>query len=445
MKLIPIWILTIFLGGCFIGPVEDFVDQMDDQYFADEFTNIPTEIKPFNKKTSMKLLWENKIGDNEVSNLNLIFSDEFVIAATSDGNIRKMHIETGETVWQKDISENIMMGVGGDSENILFVSEKGYLWHLDGEGQASWKVFVAGEVQTTPVINSEKAYVRLSNYEILQIDLQQGDIDWRYSHSSPSLAFNGTSPLTFSDGIIYGGFGAGKMVAIHQKSGAFVWEASISQIKGVTDIDRLNDVLSQPVINNFEAYAVSTSGDLTSIDRRNGGIIWTRKISSFNNLAFDGFDIYLSHKSDSIYSLDSKNGETNWRNADLQYRRITNPIKVGNHIAIGDFDGYIHLLNTETGSIEGRAQITSSVPVGKNIHAIGEDKILGADEDGNVFYLQINNISDEIAEDTNDDKNELQEGSIEATEATEEVTNEMCDVDEGDIRNKGNKKRQNCY
>jgi len=168
-------------------------------------------------------------------------------------------------------------------------------------------------------------------------------------------------------------------------------------------------------------------------------------------LAFDGFDIYLSHKSDSIYSLDSKNGDTNWRNADLQYRRITNPIKVGNHIAIGDFDGYIHLLNTETGAIEGRAQITSSVPVGKNIHAIGEDKILGADEDGNVFYLQINNISDETVEDINNDKNELQRQEYEAiqedltTEATEAVTNEMCDVDEGDIRNKGNKKRQNCY
>ena len=73
--------------------------------------------------------------------------------------------------------------------------------------------------------------------------------------------------------------------------------------------------------------------------------------------------IFLT-KGDSIYSLDSKNGETNWRNADLQYRRITNPIKVGNHIAIGDFDGYIHLLNTETGSIEGRAQITSSVSSG---------------------------------------------------------------------------------
>ena len=454
MKLIPLGILLFFLSGCFIGPVEDFVDQMDDQYFADEFNNVPTEIKPFNKKASLNLIWENKIGDNEFDNFDLIVSSEFVIAATSDGNIQKMQIETGLTVWEKEISEQISIGIGGNLDNILFVSEKGYLWCLDTDGQTIWKIFLNGEVFTTPVINNKKAYVRLANYEILQIDLKQGDIDWRYNHSAPSLAFNGTSSLTFSDGIIYGGFGAGKVVAIHQKSGAFIWEASISQIKGVTDIDRLNDVLSQPVINNFEAYAVSTSGDLTSIDRRNASIGWTRKISSFNNLAFDGFDIFLTHKSDSVYSLDSKNGKTNWRNADLQYRRITNPIIIGDYIAVGDFDGYIHLLNIETGEVFGRAQVSSNVPVGKNIHRVGDDKILGSDLEGNVFYLQVKNVLNEVTADEINNIESPESDRIEANESVdtnevfepkESITNEMCDVDTGDIRNKGNKKRQNCY
>ena len=342
MRLIPLIFLISLLFGCVFGPVEDFVDQMDDQYFADEFNNIPTEIKPYDKKASIELIWENKIGDNDANNLNLIFSEEFVIAATSDGSLRKMQIATGETIWEKEISEEIVMGVGGDFENILFITEDSYLWCLDSKGNAIWKIFVDGEALTSPVINNQKAYIRLANYEILQIDLKQGDIDWRYRHSSPPLAFNGTSSLTFSDGVIYGGFGAGKIVAVHQKSGAFIWEANISQIKGVTDIDRLSDVLSKPIINDSEVYAVSTSGDLSAIDRRNASIVWTRKISSFNNIAFDGFDIYLAHKSDSLYSLDSKkNGKTNWRNADLQYRRITNPIIVGDYIAVGDFDGYL--------------------------------------------------------------------------------------------------------
>ncbi|MBT7482288.1 MAG: outer membrane protein assembly factor BamB [Nitrosomonadales bacterium] len=416
MRLIPLGIITFLLGGCFFQPVEDFVDQMDDQYFADEFNYIPTEIKPYDKKASMELIWENKVGDNEVNNFNLVFSEEFVIAATSDGSVRKMKINSGETVWKKEFSQKIMIGVGGNIENILFIAEDGYLWCLDGKGEAIWKIFVDGEALTTPVINNDKAYVRLANYGILQVDLKQGDIDWRYIHASPSLTFNGTSSLAFSDGIIYGGFGAGKLVAIHQKSGAFMWEATISQIKGVTDIERLNDVLSQPLINNREIYAASTSGDLTAIDRKNVNTIWTRKISSFKNLAFDGFDIYLTHKSDSLYSLDSKNGKTNWRNADLQYRRVTNPIITGDYVAVGDFDGYIHLLNIESGAIEGRAQITSNVPIGKNIHSMGNDKIIGMDMDGNVFYMQVRNIAEEVIEDKSTNPEGNEEDKIEGTE-----------------------------
>ena len=416
MRLIPLGIITFLLGGCFFQPVEDFVDQMDDQYFADEFNYIPTEIKPYDKKASMELIWENKVGDNEVNNFNLVFSEEFVIAATSDGSVRKMKINSGETVWKKEFSQKIMIGVGGNIENILFIAEDGYLWCLDGKGEAIWKIFVDGEALTTPVINNDKAYVRLANYGILQVDLKQGDVDWRYIHASPSLTFNGTSSLAFSDGIIYGGFGAGKLVAIHQKSGAFMWEATISQIKGVTDIERLNDVLSQPLINNREIYAASTSGDLTAIDRKNVNTIWTRKISSFKNLAFDGFDIYLAHKSDSLYSLDSKNGKTNWRNADLQYRRVTNPIITGDYVAVGDFDGYIHLLNIESGAIEGRAQITSNVPIGKNIHSMGDDKIIGMDMDGNVFYMQVRNIAEEVIEDKSTNPEGNEEDKIEGTE-----------------------------
>ena len=455
MRLIPLIFLTSLLFGCFIGPVEDFVDQMDDQYFADEFSNIPTEIKPYEKKASLELIWENKVGDNDAHNLNLVFSEEFVIAATSDGSLRKMEMATGEAVWEKEVSEGIMIGVGGDFENILFITEDSYLWCLDSEGNAIWKIFIDGEVLTSPVISNKKAYVRLTNYEILQIDLKQGDIDWRYIHSSPALAFDSTSALTFSDGVIYGGFGAGKIVAVHQKSGAFIWEANISQVKGSTDIDRLNDVLSKPIINDSEVYAVSTSGDLTAIDRTNASITWTRKISSFNNITFDGFDIYLAHKSDSIYSLDSKrNGKTNWRNADLQYRRITNPIIIGDHIAVGDFDGYVHLLNSETGIVEERAQITSGVPIGKNIHSIGDNKILGIDLEGNVFYMQVKNVSEGIIKDNIDGQQDIDENTIEPSvpsepsepsEAVETPTNEMCDVDEGDIRNKGNRKRKNCY
>ena len=45
-------------------------------------------------------------------------------------------------------------------------------------------------------------------------------------------------------------------------------------------------------------------------------------------------------------------------------------------------------LNSETGIVEGRAQITSDVPIGKNIHAIGDNKILGIDLEAMFFICK---------------------------------------------------------
>ncbi len=70
-------------------------------------------------------------------------------------------------------------------------------------------------------------------------------------------------------------------------------------------------------------------------------------------------------------------------------------------------------LNSETGIVEGRAQITSDVPIGKNIHAIGNNKILGIDLDGNVFYMQVKNISEEKLRDNIDEQKDIDENTIE--------------------------------
>ena len=83
-----------------------------------------------------------------------------------------------------------------------------------------------------------------------------------------------------------------------------------------------------------------------------------------------------------------------------------------NHIAVGDFDGYVHLLNLETGIVEGRAQISSDVPIGKNIHPIGNNKILGIDLEGNVFYMQVKNVSEETLDENIDEQKDIDENTM---------------------------------
>ena len=65
--------------------------------------------------------------------------------------------------------------------------------------------------------------------------------------------------------------------------------------------------------------------------------------------------------------------------------------------------------------------------------------------------MQVKNVSEETLDENIDEQKDIDENIIEPTEpaeASEDVettTNEICNVDEGDIRNKGNRKRKNCY
>ena len=65
--------------------------------------------------------------------------------------------------------------------------------------------------------------------------------------------------------------------------------------------------------------------------------------------------------------------------------------------------------------------------------------------------MQVKNVSEETLDENIDEQKDIDENiieptePIEPTETVETPTNEMCDVDEGDIRNKGNRKRKNCY
>ena len=59
--------------------------------------------------------------------------------------------------------------------------------------------------------------------------------------------------------------------------------------------------------------------------------------------------------------------------------------------------------------------------------------------------MEVKDISEEKVEDNIDEEIYIDEDTTEANEDVENPINEMCDVDEGDIRNKGNRKRKNCY
>ena len=125
-----VFLLTLLLNGCFLGPVQELHDQIEDTYFGNDFVGIPTTLTKLESDISVVLdvVWKKNIGEHNGNNFDIFNDDDFLFTATSDGTIKKVNKNNGDTLWEKNIEFTITSGISGDEENLIFSTLDGFLW-----------------------------------------------------------------------------------------------------------------------------------------------------------------------------------------------------------------------------------------------------------------------------------------------------------------------------
>ena len=357
-----VFLIGLFLSGCFFGPVQELHDQIEETYFGNDFVDTPTPLEELKSdvRVDIKEIWSENIGEHNGNNLDIFYIDDFIYVATSDGTIKKIDSKSGNKSWEKNIDLTITSGISGSSESLLFSTADGFIWCMNHEGELIWKTLLEGEINSLPLVYDEKIVVKLNSYQIIQLSEKDGSIIWKYQAAIPPLTFKSEGKLVQSNKVVYLGLPGGKLIAIDSPTGGLVWESNISRSRGSTDIERANDITSHPIIDGPVIYGITTNGDISALDRRNGKTIWTKPLSSFYGMTFDGFNLFVSHDTGSIYSVNKDDGEVKWRQAGLKHRRIRTGTMIGDYIIYGDYFGYVHLLDVNNGDIIGRIKLEDS-------------------------------------------------------------------------------------
>ena len=399
MKKLIVLFLLFLLSGC-VGPVKELKYQIEDGLNSDALEGTPSTLSDITNNKRIEILWTASIGSQtlwdsknesqEAAPIDIFIYEEFLFTLSHDGKVKKINLSDGKSVWEKSFDFKVTAGLSGDSDYLLFVSNEGELWCLDHNGKELWKTYVGGKVAVSPLVYSTFVTVKLNNNKFVQLNILDGSIKWEYQSATPPLTINFQGKMIFSDGVLYSGLPVGKLLAIEAETGSLIWEATVSQSKGVTEIDRANDITSQPVIDKSIIYAISSNGGkINAIDRRTAQSLWDRPLSSFVGLNLYGNDVIVVHETNSIYSLDNEAGKTNWRNIDLQYRNIGRGVIIGDSFAVGDFAGYLHFINLIDGKLTNRIRLSDS-QITNNIIAINEHKLIVMDLNGNIYCLEIN-------------------------------------------------------
>ena len=145
---------------------------------------------------------------------------------------------------------------------------------------------------------------------------------------------------------------------------------------GATELESLADIDANPVVVGGVIYMIAYNGELVALELRSGEVRWKRDYSSYENLLVDTDSIYLTDADSHVFGLDIQGGIEQWSNNELFGRALTGPKKVGNYLALGDFEGYLHILSANSGEIVGRMEL-------------GGDGIYAQPvSDGNTLYVQ---------------------------------------------------------
>ena len=198
------------------------------------------------------------------------------------------------------------------------------------------------------------------------------------------LTLRGTSSPVVQRGAVVAGFANGKVAALTLANGFQVWETSISIPQGRSELDRLVDVDANPVIVGDTVFVVSFQGKIAIIDLRSGNLGWSRDMSSYTGLGVDYSQVYVTDEESNVWALSRDNGASVWKQDKLHNRALSAPEPFNNYVAVGDFEGYLHLLTTYDGRIAGRVRVDSSgiaarpVAVGDVLYVYGKGGTLAA-------------------------------------------------------------------
>lgn len=377
---------ALALSAC--TSMTDLKDDLSERLFGRESNETPSELNEIKTTAQVKVLWSAHIGDSLDADLTTVLDNGFIYAASGNGELAKLSVADGKEVWRINTGESISGGVGLGGNLLLLGTAKGYVLAYDLSGKLLWKSKVSSQVLSAPKVGYDVVVVRCGDSRIYGLNVADGSRKWVYERATPALSLRSSAGVAVDGGAAYAGFAGGKLIALRVEDGKVIWEVSVAQPKGTTEIERIADITSLPVVDGSLVYAVAYQGKIAAVDRANGRIVWSRDISSYTGLNAEDAKVYVAHANSAIYALDLSTGKTFWRQADLKQRRVTAPLPMGSLIAVGDVEGYVHFLSREDGSFSARLQ-TENAAIMPQILPVGASTIIAQTRKGGIYAILI--------------------------------------------------------
>ena len=372
---------SVFLVSC--STLEGLRFWQSDEVDPDE----PKELTAFSDQKNISIDWSLSFdGDNQIGSFEPGFSSENLFFADAEGNVVSLNADNGKENWSRQL-DFLAAGVASGFGIIVVSDLIGNVIALDqSDGSELWSVNVKGEVLSKAAIDPKRVVVKTGSGELLGLDKSSGAVLWSYRSKLPTLTIRGSSSPVISEDKVFVTFDSGRMGVFDINSGFPLWDSAISYVSGSSELENIIDSDSSPVVDGGLVYATNFQGKLNIFDIAQKRSVWSYDASSFYSPVVTRGVILVVEANSGMKSFSSKNLEESWSNEDYLNRSLSNPVSFKGDLIVGDFEGYLHVIDPLNGTTIGRKKI-SKKPI-KTLFS-RSNSLYVVDEAFNLFSIRI--------------------------------------------------------
>lgn len=342
---------SLLLVGC--STLSSWIPSIPPPSLAWLRTTKPGPLPDFKATTTPKVAWQVEV-DKAAPGFAPAITPDAIYAAAPSGAIVRVNPQSGSTVWRIEAGKRLSAGAGADATLVAVGTDKGDVLAFTPDGKPLWQAKITSEVISPPKIAEGIVVVASGDGKVYGLSGADGKTKWVYQRSNPPLTIKNTSGGKISRGGLFVGTAGGKLIALDLATGNLGWEGNVATPKGATELERIADVTSLPLVEERQACAVAYQGRVACFEILRGTLNWSRDLSSLDGLAANARYVYVTDDKGSVHGLDKSTGASIWKQDKLAQRKPGGPQLMGDYVAVVDVEGYVHLLDPNDGSLIGR-------------------------------------------------------------------------------------------
>ncbi|WP_226941106.1 MULTISPECIES: outer membrane protein assembly factor BamB [Psychrobacter] len=295
----------------------------------------------------------------------------------------------GERLWSVNVGDQITGGVTVDalSQTAIISTRSGQVMAFDSTtGAKRWQQQLSGSVLTPALVSNNRVILSANDGFLHGLSLQTGQSVWQFATQVPAISVRGSAAPTLLDSkTALLATADGRLHAVTVDSGLPQWSRRVGVGMGSSEVERMSDVDGTPTVDQNQLFAISYSGQLLGIDLASRQVLFVNELASLKSLAVNNQQVIATSLDGKVVAYDRSNGEMLWESDELAYRHLTNPVMIGDYIAVGDLEGVVHLFNPANGQIISRVQTKGALT---NLQVQGS-RLLTQSTSGQVAIWQL--------------------------------------------------------